>query len=564
MPEPDDPPVVAAPLAGSGVVAEPRRAALGRAATVITVGNLVSRVTGFVRVIAVAGALGIAYLGDAYQRANEVSNVLFELLAGGLLFSILVPSFVELLSGSDETDAGATGVARGPVGARVLGSVLATRGVVAVGAVALVGMFGGTWLMRLLTVGVPESVRDDQIRLGAFLLWFIMPQLVFYAAGAVASALLQADHRFLATSVAPVFNNVVVTVTMVVFARSHDPAAGLALTTGEKVLLGAGTLAGTVAMTIVPFVALWRAGMALRPRWRSEGLGLSRLMRQGAWAAGHVGLNEVLIGATIILAGRVDGGVIAYQTAFMFFLLPHALVAYPIFTALFPRLSRQAARADHDAFATELTRGLRLSLLLLVPASGLLAVVAAPGLSVVRIGQLDAHGVRLVSTTLAGFLTGLCAFSVLFLLTRASYALGDARAPTVVNLGATALAVVAMNVAVGVVHGAALLVTFGIVQAVAFTAACFVLFGIVRNAVREPVPVAGALWRSIVAGLCSIPVAWAVCVAIGWPTRTRAVIAAVVAGGVGVVVHAVVLGVLRTPEMADARRALQTRFGRRT
>ncbi|MBS1849124.1 MAG: hypothetical protein JST73_12680, partial [Actinobacteria bacterium] len=415
---------------------EPRRASLGRAATLITVGNLISRISGFVRVVAVAGALGIAYLGDSYQRANEVSNVLFELLAGGVLFSILVPSFVELLSGvtpdgvapDGEVRAGAT--VRDVAGARRLGSVLATRGSVYVGIVALVGMLGGTWIMRLLTLGTPEAVRAEQIRLGAFLLWFIMPQLVFYAVGAVASALLQSDHRFLATSIAPVFNNIVVTITMIVFAHQHAAEAGLTLTVHEKVLLGAGTLAGTIAMTAVPLVALVNAGLAIRPRWRTAGLGLRSLVRKGAWAAGHVGLNEVLIGATIILAGRVDGGVIAYQTAFMFFLLPHALIAYPIFTALFPRLSRQAARGDHDGFASELTRGMRLSLLLLIPASGLLAVVAAPGLSVVRIGRLDAHGVHLVAATLAAFLVGLSAFSVFFLLTRASYALGDARSPT--------------------------------------------------------------------------------------------------------------------------------------
>ena len=283
---------------------EPRRAQLGRAAALITVCNLVSRISGFVRVIAIAGALGIAYLGDAYQRANEVSNVLFELLVGGLLFSVLVPSFVELLGagargeGVDDADPHA--------GARRLGSVLATRGVVVVGAIALVGALAGPWIMRALTVGTPASVRAEQMRLGSFLLWFIMPQLIFYAAGAVASALLQADHRFFATSIAPLFNNLVVIATMVVFAAEHDPTAGFALTTGEKVLLGAGTLGGTVAMTTVPFVALWHAGLGIRPRWRTTGLGgLRALVRRGAWAAGHVGLNEVLIGSTIVLSGRV-------------------------------------------------------------------------------------------------------------------------------------------------------------------------------------------------------------------------------------------------------------------
>ncbi|HET8929385.1 MAG TPA: lipid II flippase MurJ, partial [Acidimicrobiales bacterium] len=420
---------------------------------------------------------------------------------------------------------------------------------------------GGPWIMQVLTLGTPEAVRAEQIRIGAFLLWFIMPQLVFYAAGAVASALLQADHRFLATSIAPVFNNIVVTITMIIFAHLHDPAAGLTLTVGEKVLLGAGTLAGTVAMTIVPFIALWNAGLGLRLRWRTRGLALGTLMRQGAWAAGHVGLNEVIVGATIILAGRVDGGVIAYQTAFMFFLLPHALIAYPIFTALFPRLSRMATREDRSAFANELTRGMRLNLLLLIPASGFLAVVAAPALSIVRIGQLDAAGVRLVASTLAGFLTGLCAFSVYFLLTRASYALGDARSPTLVNLVSTAVAVVGMVVATGFAHGTALLVSFGLVQAATLSAACVVLFGIVRRHVGEPLPVVGALARSVGASGPAIGAAAWVVLAIGWSSRSQAVLAGFAASVTGVAVALVLLVVYRTPELGVVRDRLRRRAG---
>jgi putative peptidoglycan lipid II flippase len=548
---------------GSDTGGEPRRANLGRAAALITACNLVSRISGFVRVVAVAGALGIAFLGDAYQRSNEVSNVLFELLIGGLLFSVLVPSFVELLSGAEADAAGHLDGAEDPhAEARRLGSVLATRGVVVIGALALVGMFASGWIMRVLTLGTPAATRADQIELGSFLLWFIMPQLVFYAAGSVASALLQADHRFFATSIAPLFNNIVVTVTMVAFAASHDPARGFALTTGEKVLLGGGTLAGTVAMTIVPFLALWRAGLGLRPRWSTSGMSLQALVRRGAWAAGHVGLNEVLIGVTIVLSGRVDGGVIAYQTAYTFFLLPHALLAYPIFTALFPRLSRKAARDDHRGFAADLQMGVRSILLLLVPASGLLAVVAAPALSVIRLGELDAHGVRLVALVLVGYLVGLTAYSVFFLLTRASYALGDARRPTLVNLGVTVASVVGMFVAVTLEHGTALLVTFGVVQAVAITVGSIVLFSGVRRQVGMPIRVGGTGVRTLAGGAVAVAAAFGSAAMVGWDSRPDAVVAVVAAAAAGVVVDVAILWVLRTPEIASAW-ALLARRGRR-
>ena len=539
--------------------AEPKRANIGRAAALITACNLVSRISGFVRVVAVAGALGIAFLGDAYQRANEVSNVLFELLAGGLLFSVLVPSFVELLAG---VRGNASTSEEAKADARRLGSVLLTRGVVVIGVVALVGMLASTWIMRLLTVGTPEAVRADQIELGAFLLWFVMPQLVFYAAGSVASALLQADHRFFATSIAPLFNNIVVTVTMVVFAAEHDPARGFALTFGEKVLLGGGTLAGTVAMTIVPFVALWNAGLGLRPRWRTTGMSLRALVRRGAWAAGHVGLNEVLIGVTIVLSGRVDGGVIAYQTSYTFFLLPHALLAYPIFTALFPRLSRMASTHNLVAFAKDLQLGMRSILLLLVPASGLLAVVATPALSVIRLGALDADGVRIVALVLVGYLVGIPAYSLFFLLTRSSYALNDARRPTLVNLGVTVVSIVAMVVSTTITHGISLLISFGVIQAVALTIGVVVLFGGVRGQIGQAVHVGGALARSVGCGAVAIGAALAVSVTVGWTTRADAIIAVVAASATGLVVYAAGLAASRAPELSVVTGAVGRLRGR--
>ena len=528
-----------------------KRARLGRSAAIITAFNLVSRISGFMRVIAVAGALGIAFLGDTYQRSNEVSNVLFELLAGGLLFSVLIPSFVDLLHDRD------------PDQARRLGGVLVTRGVAVVAVVALVGMVASTWIMRALTVGVPADTRLEQIRLGSFLLWFVMPQLVFYMAGSVASALLQADHRFVATSVAPVFNNVAVTATMIAFAIEHDPARGFALTVGEKWLLGGGTLIGTVAMTIVPFVALWRAGLAIHPRWKTAGLNLRPLLLRGAWGAGHVGLNEVLIFTTIVLSGRVDGGVIAYQTAFTFFLLPHALLAYPIFTALFPRLARRASAKHHAPFAADMSLGIRLMMLLLLPAAGLMAVMASPALSVVRLGRLDAHGVHLVAMVLAAYLSGLPGYSIFFLLTRASYALGDARRPTLVNLGLTAASIIGMVVATTLTQGIGLLVAYGLIQAVAVSIGSAVLFMLIRSSVGHPVPVLSTISRATLATAIATVVSVAVVAAIRWHGRITAIASVAAVGVVGCAVYVAVLVVVRTPELEMAR-TRATKMLRRT
>jgi putative peptidoglycan lipid II flippase len=557
--EPDDPAdaVASALPAPSELTTTPdargaarsRRAEIGRAAATITLWNSVSRVTGFVRVIAIAGALGIATLGDAYQRANEVSNVLFELLAGGLLFAVLVPSFVQLLGDHDTRRA------------RDLGSALVGRGLAALSVVVVVGMAGSHWIMRVLTAGVNDPSRPQQIDLGAFLLVFILPQLLLYAWGSVASAVLQADHRFVATSIAPVFNNILVIATMVAFAIVHDPSRGLSLTGGEKVLLGGGTLAGTLVMTAVPLFALRRCGLGIGVRWHAPDVDLRPLARQGLWGAGHIGLNEVLIGVTIILAGRVDGGVIAYQTAFTFFLLPHALLAHPIFTALFPRLSRQSAPDQRAQFAGDLSLGLRTMLVLLLPAAGLMGAAAPAALSLVRLGQLDASGARLVALVLAGYLVGLAGYSSYYLLTRASYALGDVRRPTVVNAGVTSASIVGMVVATSLGHGVALLVSFGVINAVAVTAGSVALFLLIRHDLAVPVPVAASVGRALTGALIATAAAVVVAVSIGWRGRLHAVAAGAAVAALGPVLYVGFLVVSGAPEIEVFRRRLPARLG---
>ncbi len=517
----------------------PRTERIGRAAMTITAWNLVSRATGFVRVVATGAALGILSLGDTYQSANFVSNILFELLAGGLLFSVLVPTFVAMLDSGRRADATA-------LAAALLGRALAVLAVI-----AALGALAGPWVMRALTAGGDDpAIRAEQVRVGSFLLWFFMPQLLLYASGAVASALLQADRRFTAAAVAPVFNNVVVTATMVAFALVHEPAGDLSLTLGEKVLLGGGTLAGTVALVAAPFVAAGRAGLGFTPRWSAEvGPEVGALARKGLWGAGHVGLNQALVAATIIFAGRVQGGVIAYQIAFTFFLLPHAVLAHPIFTALFPRLAAHAGAKAMGEFADDVGFGVRAMALLLAPAAALLAVVALPALSVVRVGALDAEGARLVASVLAAYSLGLLGYSAFFLLTRACYALGDVRTPTIVNLWVTVGAVAGMAVASSLVDGDRQVVVLGLVHGVAVSAGSMALFVRVRRAAGRPVPVIDAFLRAGAGAALAATGAAVVVHALGTVTRSRAAAGLVLGGVVGVALYGMALWLLRTPEL---------------
>src|SRR5205807_1840352 len=120
-------------------------AGLLRSTASITIGNVASRVTGFVRVLAVGAALGTTFLGNTYQTSNLVSNILFELLAAGLLSSVLVPTFVGLVDDGRRDDA-----------ERVAGAVLGVC-LVALGVILFAGIVLRPWVMRVLTVAVSDS-----------------------------------------------------------------------------------------------------------------------------------------------------------------------------------------------------------------------------------------------------------------------------------------------------------------------------------------------------------------------------------------------------------------------
>ena len=445
--------------------------------------NLVSRITGFVRVLAVGAAVGTTFLGNTYQSANLVSNILFELLAAGALSAVLVPTFVAHLArpgGREETIrlAGA-----------VLGVVLAVLGVV-----VLAGMIASPWVMRVLTIAVgDEVVRAAEVELGAFFLWFFLPQVLLYALGAVATGLLHADGRFLWAAAAPVANNVVVTLTMGAFwaLRSGDEP-GLALSTGHKLLLAGGTTGGVLAMTLVPLVASWRAGLRLRPRWDPAHPALRPMARQGLWAAAFLALTQVFLAVTVVLANRVEGGVVAFHVAFTFFLLPYALGGQPVLTALYPRLAGDAQAAAWSTVARRLGDGLRLLLVLVLPASVLLIVFARPVISVLAVGALEG-GESLVARTLAAYALGLVGYAAFQLLTRASYATGDTRAPTLVSLVVTLLGTLGMVWWSGAATGGDQVVVLGLAHSLVHVGGAVALFAILRARLPETVPL--TRWR---------------------------------------------------------------------
>jgi putative peptidoglycan lipid II flippase len=212
----------------------------------------------------------------------------------------------------------------------------------------------------------------------------------------------------------------------------------------------------------------------------------------------------------VVLAAKVAGGVVTSQIALTFFLLPHAVLAHPVYTARFPRFAADAAAGRLDALANDVRDGVRSMAFLLAPAAALLAALAEPGLRFVRLGALDNDGARLAAGVLAAMAAGLVGFSASFLLTRAAYALDDVRSPTFVAVGCAAAGVVAMAVASASVDGDTRVVVLGAVLAVVHTLTALLLLRAVAARLPEPIlptaDVVRSVGAAVVAGLASVGV----------------------------------------------------------
>ncbi|MDQ3680021.1 MAG: oligosaccharide flippase family protein, partial [Actinomycetota bacterium] len=340
-------------------------------------GTALSRITGFGRLFALAYALGFTRLTDTYNLANVTPNIVYELVLGGVLSATLVPVFVRSLA-TEPTEKDEDAWRSVSAVATVVGALLLL--------VTAAFLAAAPWLISLYTLGQEGPAAAEQRAVATTLLRMFAPQVAFYGAVTVTTALLQARRRFAAPMFAPVLNNVIVIAMLLLLPRVagdlslpgvRDDAAALAL-------LGFGTTAGVGAMAVTQLVALRRANVRLRPRWEPGHEAVRTVLRLSGWTLAFTIANQVALWLVLTLANRgQDGDVAAYQAGQVFFLLPHGVFAVSVMSALLPDLSERWARGDLDGYRRRLSLGLRTIAAVIVPAAVGYLCLARPIVAVV-------------------------------------------------------------------------------------------------------------------------------------------------------------------------------------
>jgi putative peptidoglycan lipid II flippase len=402
-----------------------------RAAGTMAVATLVSRITGLVRTMVLAAALGVGLVNDAYNTANTLPNIVYELLLGGVLTSVVVPLLVH--AQERDRDGGAAYAQRL--------ATIATTGLLAVTALAIVAA-------PLLTSLYGINDDPDQVQLANWLARILLIEIVFYGLGALVQAILNSRNVFGPPAWAPVLNNVVVIATGLLFLAASGPGelTPVTITSAQVWLLAIGTTLGIAAQAVVLLPRLSRAGVPLRPRWGLRNTGLREAGTLGLWVIGYVAVSQigVVVATRIANAAAREGGLgsSAFGYVSLLFQMPYGIIGVALLTALVPRMSRAASRRDVPGVVQDLSLGTRLSALGLLPVSAALTVLGpALGIVVFARGNTSTAEAEAMGAALAIGAFGLLPMAVTLLQLRVFYAMKDARTPTLIQLGMIAVRV---------------------------------------------------------------------------------------------------------------------------
>jgi putative peptidoglycan lipid II flippase len=419
--------------------------------------TVLARLVGFGRQVVFAHTVGTTCLGTAYTTANMVPNIIYDIVLGGALSSVVVP----VLAGParDAVTGGAAG--RGEDGAaadsaRRISSALLTWTVLLLVPVSAALALAAHPIVTVLlshSAGCPRAVMAG---VGARMLIVFAPQVLLYGLAVVLYGILQSYRRFYGPALAPLLSSLVVIGAYAAFGaiggayvfgnRLHE------LTPLAEYVLSVGTTLGVVALVATAVFPTRRLGLRLRPMLRfPPGVG-TRVRRLALAGVFTLVAQDASAAVVIVLSNRYGsiGALVIYGFAWAVFMVPFAVLAVPIATSAFPALSARAdARPDLAVFGGGFDETAAISTRAVMVASWLgTAVLVGARWPLARV--FESHNVRgasVLALALAAFAPGLIGYGMSANLSRVLYARGRNRA-TALAIGGGWLLVIAADLVI--------------------------------------------------------------------------------------------------------------------
>jgi putative peptidoglycan lipid II flippase len=542
-----------------------RAAGLVGAAGLIAAVTVLARVVGFGRWLAFSHSVGATCTGSAYSTANQLPNVLYEIVAGGALSAAVVPLLARPLANRNRDEVDRTA------------SALLTWAVLLLVPVSLVLALAAGPLITALQPGGRCAATGLHAAAVRMLLVFA-PQVVLYGIGIVLTGILQAQRRFLWAAAAPLLSSVVVIASYLWFAAiagsGRDDLSRLSRS--AELVLSVGTTLGVVALSLPLLLPVRATGVRLRATL-SFPPGVAARARRLA-AAGVVTLlaQQAAVVVTLYLANRRGGpaALNVYQYVQAVYVLPYAVLAVPLATSAFPRLAEHAGGTDDAAYGQTLARSTRLVVLAALAGVALL-VATAPAVgaffSAIDAGRsgagagTGAAALGSLAVALTAFAPGLWGFALIAHLGRALYADGRSRwAAGATAAGWLVAAVGSVVVVLSLVDADTadprrVLLGVGIASSAGMTVAGLLLvWGVVR---ARGWSVLAGVGRAQLVALAAATVALVVGRLVTDAALSAGVGRSVLAGLLGALTTVVVLGVVVVSADRSDARALLARVG---
>jgi len=434
--------------------------------------TLVSRLTGFTRIVLLAAILGAA-LSSAFSVANQLPNLVAALVLEATFTAIFVPVLAR--AEHDDTDGGAAFVRR-----------LVTLATTLLLVTTLLAVAAAPLLVRLMLGPEPRV----NAALTAAFAYLLLPQVIFYGLSSVFMAILNTRNVFGPPAWAPVVNNLVAIATLGVYLAvpgqlSVDPVR---MGNPKLLVLGIGTTLGVAAQTAVLLAAIRRQRISLRPLWGID----ERLKSFGAMAAAmvlYVLISQLglVVGNQIASTAAASGPAI-YNYTWLVLMLPFGMIGVTVLTVVMPRLSRNAAADDVTAVLGDLSLATRLTMITLIPTVAFMTVggpaIGSALFAYGRFGEIDA-GYLGAAITLSAFT--LIPYALVLLQLRVFYAREQPWIPIVIIVVITTVKIIASVLAPLVADNRELVAGYlGLANGLGFSAGAVVGYFLLRNALRPP------------------------------------------------------------------------------
>jgi putative peptidoglycan lipid II flippase len=471
---------------------KPRQAgrAIGRAAIVIGALTAAARIIGFGRQLVFAHTVGASCLGTAYTTANQVPNIIYDIVLGGALTSVMVP----VLAGPARR-AATDPDSRAEAG-RIASALITWTVAILVPVSVILAAVAGP-VVSLLVPAAPGCAHADVVSVAAGMLAVFAPQILLYGLAVVLYGMLQAHRRFAAPALAPVLSSLVVIAAYEAFVplgQAHTQQLS-GLSTAAQLTLSLGTTAGVAALVLTALPPALRLRIRMRPALRFPA-GVAR--RAGGLAA--VGITALIAqdAATVVVIRLANGhggngAIVLYNYGWQAFVVPYAVLAIPIAISAFPVLSTSAGAPFDETAASSARAVLLVSWL----GAAMLAGAAVPAARMFISHQ--PVQARQLAFTFAAFAPGLVGYGLVACLSRVLLADRRHRVTGVAMAGGWLLVIVADVIGVGLVGSRWVVPVLGVGNTIGLAISAIALAVAVRRA-RGPAALRGTP-RAAAAGL---------------------------------------------------------------